>query len=429
MPEMFWLIAPACLLAGMATGWFIGRASLADLRLTLNEYKEESRQYRLQIQDEQQQRVEAQTRLRESLGRLSDRQKTIEELERKLNVSFSTISVNALRNNSREFAEQVVQRLVPLNEALQRYETEIRKIEEKRLNAYGSLSSQVSRMTTDQEELKRRTTDLVNALKTPTGKGRWGEITLRRVVEVAGLSPYCDFEEQKSLRTEDGRLSPDMIVRLPGQRIIVVDAKTPLSAYLEAMMTDSEEARRSKIEAHIKAVRSHFKSLSRKEYMAQFEDSPEFVVMFLPGEAFFSAALEGQNRDLIEEALREKVILASPTTLIALLRAVALGWQQQKLLDNARVIADAARELYKRVCVFAGHLGKVGLGLRNAVDSYNKAIASWNTRVRPMENRIAELGVQTTEDPSFDLGGVDVLPFAGPNIVEAVDPKTPESGQ
>ncbi len=336
----------------------------------------------------------------------------LKDLHARFQDSFKALSSDALKSNNSQFLElaretlskfqegaqgdlskrqEAINALVtPLREALKSVDEKVGALEKAREGAYQGLREQLRSLAQTQVQLQGETANLVQALRTPNVRGQWGEVQLEKTVRLAGMVEYVDFVQQESSSTEEGRLRPDLIVRLPNGNQVVIDAKTPLDAYLLAIAATDPAERTRQLDRHARQIRDHIKKLGSKQYWKQFEPSPEFVVLFLPGEAFFSAALE-QDPGLIEIGTRDNVILATPTTLIALLKAVAFGWRQEQIAQQAQAISDLGRELYERLCTAGGHFEKVGSHLGRSVDAYNSAIRSFDTRVLVSARKFVEL--------------------------------------
>jgi DNA recombination protein RmuC len=354
------------------------------------------------------------TRIKNQDSLQQEREIAFEAANAQLTRAFSELANQSLKSNSENFLrlaeqnlgaqqekakhdlgerEKAVENMVkPIQKALEAAQKQISELEKARSEAYGSIRSQLGAMQDSQNSLRQETQNLVNALRRPEVRGRWGEITLRRLVELAGMVEHCDFQEQVHSVGEGQIIRPDMIVRMPDQRELVVDVKTPLDAYLEAVEAENDTQRKLGLERHAKNVRAHIRMLASKTYWEQFDESPEFVILFIPGDQFLSAALN-EEPDLIEYALSKQIILATPTSLVALLKAVAYGWRQLALADNAKEIRALAEDLYGRLATFVGHMNRVGRQLASSVDHYNKAVGSLERNVLPGARKFVELGV------------------------------------
>ncbi|HSY08949.1 MAG TPA: DNA recombination protein RmuC [Steroidobacteraceae bacterium] len=368
----------------------------------------------------------------------------LEQADARLHATFDSVAGETLRANSEVFLrmarealgrEQVIgasalkerevaisQLLEPLRVALERTEAQAQSLERERRDAFASLRTQIESLAGGNAQLQHETRALVTALRRPEVRGRWGEITLRRVVELAGLSAHCDFTEQLHVTGPEGALRPDLVVHMPDGRDLVIDVKTPLDAYLEANEALTDESRQLHLKRHAQQLEGHVRQLASKAYWAQFQTSPEFAVLFLPGDQFLSAAL-AERPELLDNALKQAVIIVTPSTLIALLKSVAYGWRQAAVAHNAAAIRDLGQELYRRLGNFSGHLGRVGVRLDGAVEAYNQAVGSLERQVLPQARRFTDLGV-TADDPLPALEPITQLarPGAGPAGTDAAPP-------
>lgn len=430
---MDWLFLLIGIVIGSAAAWVLGRAqardSLGIVRSQIDQKDAEILRLRGLYDVEHEARVEAQTRLEEAQTRLAEQKAGLEQALKQMEDTFAALSQKVLGSSSEIFLNQAKAQLEtlvtdakgdlgrrqeaidamlkPLGEILKRYDQQVQQLSQSMQKDYGSVDQQLKYVTQAAETLQKETGNLVQALRAPQVRGRWGELTLRRVVELAGLTRHCDFTEQVS--TDDGRLRPDMIVHLPGGQTVVVDAKVPLAAYLDMLAASTEDDRQQNLRRHAGQVREHMRKLGTKEYWNQFEKTPDFVIMFIPAESFFSAAVE-MDRGLIEDGMRNNVILSSPTTLIALLRAVAMGWRQEQIAENAAQISRLGAELHERITRFVEHLNTVGRNLNKATEAYNSAMRSLESRVLVSARRFKDLGATQRDLP--EAGTVDALPTA-----------------
>src|SRR5271155_2133621 len=377
----------------------------------------------------------------ESLG--AEREQALARARDQLQAVFGELARDSLQSNSEVFLQLARERLTrqqldasqalkeresaiealvrPIRDALAKTEAQIQSIERDRIDSFATIRAQMEILAGGQTLLSRETRNLVTALRRPDVRGRWGEITLKRLVELSGMTAHVDFTEQQHRNTDSGAIRPDMVVHMPERRDIVVDVKTPLDAYLAAVEAQDDEERGSQLRRHAQIVSARVRELSSKQYWAQFERSPDFVVLFLPGDQFLSAALQ-ENPGLIDEALRQNVMVATPTSLVALLKAVSYGWKQTILAENAAEIRRLGEDLYKRLAVFGEHLGRLGKSLGGSVDSFNKAVGSLEQQVLPAARRFPELGLRVNREiePIEPVSSLTRIPRDA-----GADPETP----
>jgi DNA recombination protein RmuC len=448
---IIWGIAGAIVGGAIVGLWLYGQLTAARARLARADELQRELDARAGIAADLQQQL---TSARIEIGTLSERLEQerraatekltlIDEAKTRLADAFNALSADALNRNNQTFLElarntlgqqqqlakgelearaREIDTLVkPLRESLDKVDGRIGALEKVRAEAYGTLTEQVRSLARTQHELQQETQNLVRALRAPQVRGRWGEIQLKRVVEMAGMVEYCDFVQQETIEGEDGRMRPDMIVRLPNGRSIVVDSKAPLQAYLDAVEAGDDAVRADRLRQHAQQIREHIRKLSEKAYWDRLDATPEFVVLFLPGESFYSAALE-LDPGLIEGGVQQQVVLATPTTLIALLRAISYGWRQETITREAQQISALGKELYTRVRSMAHHFSDMRRALDRTVSSYNKAVSSLETRVLPSARRFKYLGaVSSDEIPQLEAVDKQARSLQAPELAGLVD--------
>jgi len=359
----------------------------------------------------------------------ADEQKALlTQSQEQLREAFAALSHDALRQNRQDFLQHAGALFQPVRDTLNKVQDQLVTVDRHREGSFRAVAEQLTQLSGAQRELRDAADNLTRSLRSPNARGRWGEVQLRRIVELAGLTNQCDFEEKPSANTESGRQTPDLIIRLPGDAVVVVDAKVPIDGYLNASQAETDAERKDALAAHARQMRDHIRALGSKEYWKQFGTSPEFVIMFLPLEPLLPAALEIDG-NLLEQAASVRVIPATPLTLLALLKAVALGWRQEQVARNAEQIQQIGKELYERLATMVGHLETVGKNIKQAADSYDRFVGSLEQKVLPGARKFKELGVHSPEElePVEPLRLV-VRPVTKPELTESAPSASPERG-
>jgi DNA recombination protein RmuC len=414
----------------LQTSLALAEQRAADQSAQLRVEKSQTDALRAELADARTRAAELSTQLAAARQNVAEQRELLQDAQARLREAFASVSAEALAKNNEAFLQlarerfkalsveatgsldqrktQIEALLAPLQQILTQYQSRLADIEKSRVESYSMLREQLGSLTEIQRTLNTQTTQLVSALRRPQTRGQWGEITLRRLVELAGMSSRCDFVEQSTVDGEDGRLRPDMVVHLPGERAIVIDCKASLDAFLDASAAADEDARKQCFARHSQQVRARARELSAKSYWSQFKRAPEYVVMFLPGEAFLYAAVE-QDGSLVEDCLRNSVIVATPTTLMALLKAIEFGWRQEDISQNVEEIRRHGKDLYDRVAIFAAHFQRLGTGIGSVVETYNESVASLESRLLVSARKIGELGARSDKDIA-DANPVDLWP-------------------
>lgn len=392
-------------------------AALTEVRAQVSAREAEIQAVRAALEAEKSVSADSKARLESAREHFAEQRRQIDQMQEKAREAFAALSSAALKSNNEQFVTLAEAKFKPIREQLERYELQLKALEEARHKAYGGLTEKLDALQQRSDNLSRETNQLVAALRQSGAKGKWGEVTLQRIVELCGLTEHCDFTTQTTL---DSGQKPDLIVHLPGGRSLAIDSKVNTSAFLDAAEAAGEEDRKRHVARFVTDVRVTLRNLSGKEYWKQLSPAPEFVVMFMPGEAFFATALS-QDRNLLTEGVEKGVLLASPTTLIALLLAVRHGWQQQQVAENAEKIAEAGRELYDRLCTFVGHLEAIRTGIEKAADAYNKAVGNWASRTAPSAKKLKDLGAADVSRDLPDLEPAETALRALPTQEDSTD--------